>query len=77
MMAHRADMFLSSLIIYMFIIGTGNINNDGGDDRLSMIACSNADASDNIVAKNKYEVRPSARCGQNLFPNDVISGSAK
>ncbi|CAN0465393.1 unnamed protein product, partial [Scytosiphon promiscuus] len=55
----------------------GNYVHDNGDAGLAMMESFNADVSDNIFENNKYGVRFSVGCGQNIFSNNVISGSAK
>ena len=60
-----------------WIIVSGNYVHDNGDAGLAMMESFNADVSDNTFEDNKYGIRFSVGCGDNVFSNNVISGSSK
>eukprot|EP00904_Undaria_pinnatifida_P005807 jgi/Undpi1/2356/HiC_scaffold_13.g05739.m1 len=55
----------------------GNYVHDNGDAGLAMLESFNADVSDNTFENNKYGIRFSVACGDNVFSNNIISGSSK
>ena len=60
-----------------FSFAPGNYVHDNGDAGLAMLESFNADVSDNTFEDNKYGIRFSVGCGDNVFSNNVISGSYK
>lgn len=44
---------------------------------MALMESFNADVSDNIFADNKYGVRLSVGCVDNVFKNNVFSGSTE
>ena len=50
---------------------------DNGDAGIAMLESFGADVSDNTFENNKYGVRFSVACGDNVFSNNVISNSAE
>nr|BDX99461.1 mannuronan C5-epimerase [Cladosiphon okamuranus] len=55
----------------------GNYVHDNGDAGLAMLESFGADVSDNTFENNKYGVRFSVACGDNVFSNNVISNSVQ
>lgn len=56
---------------------SGNYVHDNGDAGLAMMESFNADVSNNIFENNFWGVRFAVGCGNNVFSNNVISGSTK
>ncbi|CAN0448441.1 unnamed protein product, partial [Ectocarpus fasciculatus] len=51
----------------------GNYVHDNGDAGLAMLESFNADVSENTFENNKYGVRFSVGCADNVFSNNTIS----
>ncbi|CAM9370073.1 unnamed protein product [Laminaria digitata] len=56
---------------------SGNYVHDNGDAGMAMMESFNADVSDNVFENNKYGFRMSVGCADNVFSNNVISGSTR
>lgn len=59
------------------IFTTGNYVHDNGDAGLAMLESFRADVSDNTFENNKYGVRFSVACADNVFSNNIISNNTK
>ncbi|CAM9816491.1 unnamed protein product [Ectocarpus sp. 6 AP-2014] len=55
----------------------GNYVHDNGDAGLAMLESFNADVSENTFENNKYGVRMSVGCADNVFSNNTISNNAE
>ena len=55
----------------------GNYAHDNGDAGMAMMESFNADVSDNVFDNNKYGIRMSVGCADNVFYDNVISGSTR
>ncbi|CAM9491122.1 unnamed protein product, partial [Laminaria digitata] len=55
----------------------GNYVHDNGDAGMALMESFNADVSDNVFENNKYGVRMSVGCGDNVFSDNVISDSTR
>ncbi|CAN0426203.1 unnamed protein product, partial [Ectocarpus sp. 12 AP-2014] len=55
----------------------GNYVHDNGDAGLAMLESFNADVSENTFENNKYGVRFSVGCADNVFSNNTISNNAE
>ena len=60
-----------------WIIVSGNYVHDNGDAGMALMESFNADVSDNTFEKNKYGVRMSVGCADNVFSNNLITGSTR
>lgn len=56
---------------------SGNHVHDNGDAGIAMLESFGADVSDNTFENNKYGVRFSVGCGDNVFSNNVISNNVE
>ena len=54
-----------------------NYVHDNGDAGMALMETFNAKVSDNVFEDNKYGVRLSVGCADNVFSNNVISDSEK
>lgn len=50
---------------------------DNGDAGIALLESFGAEVSGNTFEDNKYGVRLSVGCGNNVLSNDVISGSSQ
>lgn len=50
---------------------------DNGDAGIALLESFRADVSDNVFENNKYGVRLSVGCADNVFSKNVFSGSTK
>ena len=55
----------------------GNYAHDNGDAGMALMEIVNAEVSDNVFEDNTYGVRLSVGCADNVFTNNVFSGSEK
>ena len=54
-----------------------NYVHDNGDAGMALMESFNADVSNNVFDDNKYGVRLSVGCADNVFSNNDITGSSK
>ncbi|CAM9714410.1 unnamed protein product, partial [Laminaria digitata] len=55
----------------------GNYVHDNGDAGMALMEVFNASVSNNIFEDNKYGIRLSVGCADNVFSNNHISNSTK
>ena len=55
----------------------GNYAHDNGDAGMAMMESFNADVSDNVFENNKYGIRMSVGCADNVFSDNLITGSTR
>lgn len=55
----------------------GNYVHDNGDAGMALLESFNATVSDNIFENNKYGVRMSVGCANNVFSSNVFQNSTK
>ena len=55
----------------------GNYVHDNGDAGIALLESFGADVSDNTFENNKYGVRFSVGCGDNVFFNNTMFNSTK
>ena len=58
-------------------LSTDNDVHDNGDAGMALMESFNADVSNNKFDDNKYGIRLSVGCADNVFSKNVISGSSK
>ena len=56
---------------------SGNYVHENGDAGMALMESFNADVSDNTFEKNKYGARMSVGCADNVFSNNLITGSTR
>ena len=59
------------------VVATDNYVHDNGDAGMALLESFGAEVSGNTFEDNKYGVRLSVGCGNNVFSNNVISGSSQ
>ena len=60
-----------------FSFAPGNYVHDNGDAGMALLEAFNASVSDNTFENNKYGVRFSVGCGDNVFSNNIFKNSTK
>ncbi|CAN0523949.1 unnamed protein product, partial [Scytosiphon promiscuus] len=55
----------------------GNYIHGNGDAGMAMMESFNADVTDNVFEDNKYGIRLSVGCADNVFAKNDITGSSK
>ena len=55
----------------------GNYVHDNGDAGMALMEIVNAEVSDNVFEDNKYGVRLSVGCTDNVFTDNIFSDSEK
>lgn len=67
---------MTQLTVYA-ILGADNHCYDNGDAGMAMLESSNADISGNVFEGNKYGIRMSVGCTENLVTNNTFSNTSK
>ena len=73
-------MYLSNAHYSTRVVLAPHIDNyvhDNGDAGIALMESFNADVSNNIIEDNKYGVRLSVGCADNVFSKNDITGSSK
>ena len=63
--------------VYFSIALQGNYVHDNGDAGIALMESFNAEVSGNTFESNKYGVRLSVGCADNVFSGNLINGSTK
>lgn len=66
-----------TLEVLLFTRTADNHCYNNGDAGLAMLESSNAEISDNVFENNKYGVRMSVGCTDNLVSNNTFSNTSK